>query len=591
MTNKIPKGVFMANWARKKNYIIKYLRAKKKNPDGLPRFMKLFGEKDVTERNGTLFYRDLEIVTTPERREEILKDHEESYGGSKAVYYRLRQKYIGITYNDVLSFLNQSERRQLKRKKQSSHKQRSFIHASRPGHLQCDLTFYHKNKFVVFGCVDVFSRWCYYEVIKDKTPKHTSAALRNAVALFKKLAPTMSLFMVSTDAGSEFREEFRDFLDNYKEDPKKHPKWKLRVVWKKQPQRLIESLNGTLRRYVERVDFSDKADLTKVVKRFVKEYNNSRHAALGTRTPMELVTLKDKALVRRESERQFAQKKLRVTTSRYVLKELKPGSLVRISLLTEKDELGHHGAKPLWSKTVYRVKRVIGSKRGVDRYEVVHEGNGARKGIYFRDKLLFVRLPTHNRDQKKKYDPGKQYEREVPEDDEPPAPAWNAKPKKRDNYANLQDEREDSGEEFDLDLSDQDTEDREEEDEEEKRPEPKPTKPEPKPEPKPKPTPEPKPKPKPKPKKREQRKVKKKKSLLREKLYTRMYKSPAYVVEEYRGFYIIYFRSDKSYLAVNNSEIWYLTNDQITEKTRLKYLKDGAEQIARAKSEVDEELE
>ena len=83
--------------------------------------------------------------------------------------------------------------------------------------------------------------------------------------------------------------------------------------------------------------------------------------------------------------------------------------------------------------------------------------------------------------------------------------------------------------------------------------------------------------------------MKQKKALLREKLYTRLYKVSAVVVEEYREYHIVFFPSDKSYMAVTNSEIWYLTNDQITEKTRLRYLKDGAEQIARVKSEVDEE--
>ena len=569
MENKIPRGVFTANWARKKNYIIKYLRAKKK-PKHPPRFFRIFGgAENFKEVKGTLFYRDLEIVLDPDRREKILSEQEESYGGSKAIYYRLRKKYLGITYNHVLSYLNRSERRQLKRTKQSSAKQRSFIHASRPGHLQIDLTFYHNNKFIVFGCIDVFSRWCHYELIKDKTPKSTAAALQKVVALFKSLAPQMTLFMVSTDAGSEFQDDFRAFLENYKEDPKKHPKWKLRIEHKKQPQRLIETLNGTLRKYVERVDFKDKKELAKIVARFVEEYNNSRHYALGTRTPMEVITLKDPKLVKRESERQFAQKKKRVTTSKFVMKELKVGSLVRISLQSDKDALGHHGAKPLWSKTIYRVKRIIGSKRGIDRYQVVYEGNGKKKGIYFRDKLLFVRLPTHNKNQKAKYDPGAVDETEVPQDDDPPAPAW--KDPKLKTYANKQDEREDSGEEYDeidLDLADQDTED---EDEKLEHPPPAPKKKVVKP--------------------RKQKEVKVKKSLLRERLRTTLYNNNCVVIDEYRGYHIVFFRGDKSVLAVLPKEIHYLLNEQITEKTRLKYLKEHAETIKASKREVDEDLE
>ena len=206
--------------------------------------------------------------------------------------------------------------------------------------------------------------------------------------LFKKLAPQQSIFRVATDAGGEFRKDdrnkgiarnnpkwrmdFQTLLEEYKEDPKKHPKWRLRVEHKKQPQRLIEALNGTLRKYVERVDFKDKAELAKIIARFVKEYNNTRHTALGVRTPVETISLKDKAVIKREAERQFAQKRGKVTRSRgFQIKQIKPGSLVRILLTGDKDKMGHQGSAPMWSKTIYEVSRYVGSKRGRYRYELV----------------------------------------------------------------------------------------------------------------------------------------------------------------------------------------------------------------------------
>ena len=153
MSESIPKGVFLANWAGSKEWILHYLRAKKK-PYQTPRLANKFGLKHLSHKGDTMFYKGLEIVTTQKRREEILAEQESAYGGSKAIYYRLRKKFIGITYRHVLSYLGESERRQLKQKKVAGgKKQRAFIHANRPGFLQADCTFYHGNKIVVFGVV------------------------------------------------------------------------------------------------------------------------------------------------------------------------------------------------------------------------------------------------------------------------------------------------------------------------------------------------------------------------------------------------------------------------------------------------------
>ena len=210
MSESIPKGVFLANWAASKEWILHYLRAKKK-PYQTPRLANKFGLKHLSHKGDTLFYKGLEIITTQKRREEILAEQESAYGGSKAIYYRLRKKFIGITYRHVLSYLGESERRQLKQKKVAGgKKQRAFIHANRPGFLQADCTFYNGNKIVVFGVVDVFSRWCYYEIIKHKQPIDTAVAMDKAIKIFKKLAPHQSIFRVATDAGGEFRKDDRN---------------------------------------------------------------------------------------------------------------------------------------------------------------------------------------------------------------------------------------------------------------------------------------------------------------------------------------------------------------------------------------------
>ena len=568
MTTKVPKGVFMASWARDIDTIRSWFR-RKPRPKRLPRLLNKFGAENFKLTGDTLYYKGLEIVTDEKRREEILSKEESGYGGSKAVYYRLQRKYIGVPHLVVAKYLGESERRQLKQRTQSAKSQRSFIHAPRPGYLQADLTFYDGHKIPVFGVVDVFSRWCYYEVLKDKTPPKVLAALKAAFASFKSLAPQHSIYKVATDDGSEFKGTFQAFLENYKEDPKKFPKWQMRVVRQKQPQRLIEALNGNLRRYVERVDFKDKAELRKQVGRFVGEYNDTRHAALGPRTPSEVMKLKDKAVIKREAERQFVRKKGKVTTSGFKLRKLVVGSLVRVSLRADKDQLGHAGAKPNWSKRIFRVHRILKSKRGKDRYVIHTERTNTKHGIYFRDKLLAVSLPKHAKGQVAKYQGAKGWGGEYEEqermalEDAKPKPEWK---KKRPDYRDAEDERADSGEEVDLDLDDEDTSDREDEKKQ---------------------APPPKKKAKAKGKGRVRAQQK---SLLGRTVVVEGYRG--LVVEIYRkDYYITVFEEDESVMAYLRSEIRPSWHVQPAEKWKLAKLKKKyAEQIKGSKKEVDDEL-
>ena len=214
----IPKGIHMARWHIDIENIRGFYRIKPQ-PKRIPRLLNKFGLENFKMDKNTLYYKNREIVFEDKRREEILRDYDEAYGGVRVLFYRLMKKYIGITIRYIRQYLQESERRQLKQRKQSSKNQGSFIHEPRPGSLQMDLTFYHGAKIVVFGLIDVFSRWCYYEVIKDKTAPKVAAALKNAVAEFKKLAPQHSIYKVASDDGSEFKNETKDFLENYREDP------------------------------------------------------------------------------------------------------------------------------------------------------------------------------------------------------------------------------------------------------------------------------------------------------------------------------------------------------------------------------------
>ena len=574
----VPKGVYMANWDGSMDWIRSYFR-RKPRPEAIPRLIRKFGEKNFELKGDTLYYKGLEIVTDQVRREKLISEQEKGYGGSRAIYYRLKKKYIGVPYHHVNQYLGESERRQLKANVQSAKKQRSFIHAPRPGYFQADLTFYHGAKFAVFGLIDVFSRWGYYEMVKSKAPDDVAVALKNAFEAFKKLAPHHSIYKVATDGGSEFKGAFRDFLLNYKEDPEKFPKWQLRIIHQKQPQRLIESLNGTLRKFVERVDFKNRSGLVQLIKRFITDYNSSRHSALGTRTPIETVKLADKKIIKAEAKRQFGVKKAKVSTSGFKLRKLVVGSKVRVSLLADKVAVGHKGSKPHWSKTIYEVKRIMKSKRGKDRY-VIHTEDGDRHGTYFRDKLLAVSIPKYGMQEDEKEleaSSGDEYEPvEVEEsEDEAPAPQW---AEAREQKEELDEKRAEPPK---------------------KKPKPPPPPPKKKPQPappakkKPQPAP-PKKKPKPAPppaKKRPQRRVR---TVQPEQLIRRMIKmdgDEGYIVEIYREkYYIIVFEDEEYTFAATKDEFQLgLVRFKITATSVKRLAQKFSALIKNSKREVDEE--
>lgn len=556
------------DWVRNAPFIKKFFSLDKQ-PKWLPRIMRKYGVKNFQVVDGKIYAFNKEVILDPARIQKILEKEEEGFGGSKKVYYRLRKKHIGISYNAVLDFFNRSERRQLKRETQSTTQQRTFIVAKRPGHFQADLTFYHKAKIVVFGIVDVFSRWCEYTVIKDKTPISTGAALKSAIEKFKKLAPTQTFYKMETDGGSEFikdprnkdadeediKIDFRTYLETYKETSTKH---KLTIIHKNQPQRLIESLNGTLRRYVERVDFKNKAELKEIVARFVEDKNDSVHSVTGS-TPNDLLTLATKEEVKAAAKSQLQKGQKRIVTSGRKYKQLAVGSLVRISLKKDKDELGHHGPKALWSKTLYRVSRIVGSTRGADRYKLLKNDGSKVDGLYFRDKLLAVVIPTHSKDQKKKYIPGeakagdKKREEEVKRPDKVPELTWAS----QKTYDDAQDEMEDSGDEYVPVGRNADEDEKAEE-----------------------------------VVKRPKRKAKKKpkQKVIGRKVFVlweeEEWDSPVVILQTYKHHFIVRF-TDGSTAGIPDENVERMTEDYVTVKTVERYKRQNKKQIGDIKKDID----
>ena len=378
--------------------------------------MRKYGPANFKVRNGTLYAFDREVVVDAKRKKEILEKLENSYGGIRATHSRVIRKYIGVSHQAITDFFNTSERRQLKQPKQSKNIQQTFIAASRVGHLQIDCTFYDNARYVVFGAVDVFSRWCWYKLIKSKESKNTGPALKDCVETIERLSG-QKVYKIETDRGGEFGYDPTNVgLPKNKQtiDFKSYcEKRKIYLRSIKAPQRIIENMNGTMRKYIERVDWGTKSELISLIAQFCKEKNESVSNATQ-RVPDDLVVM-SKAESNKLAKEHLAKKREQILNRGKITKKLELGSLVRISLMSDKDALGHAGNKPLWSKTIYRVVKIVGSTRGADRFKLVTDStNHPKTGMFFRYKLLFIRArPTHSLNQKSKYIPGEAAEGDV----------------------------------------------------------------------------------------------------------------------------------------------------------------------------------
>ena len=354
----------------------------------VPKLVKKFGEKNFKVEKGVVYLNGREIVVDTKRKQKIISVEEDKFGGQVKAYDRIKRKYINISRRDVAKVFQGSERRQLKARYQPQ--KGNTYYAGQPGHIEIDLTFYRNQKIPVFGAIDLYSRYCFYKRVKDKKASSVVVVLKEFVKKFESKS-NFRINLVSTDSGVEFQKEFTEFLETYK--PKE-----IRYDRKTKSRKLIENLNGHLRRYVERIGWDTIADLDKLIESFVETYNDSKHS-VTKQTPNDLISIdKDKvstfALRKQAGGPGFAKAALSVGDKVRIYdprrKEVKAEQKKKLKgkiKLNEDDYVKqytsfHRGIAPHWTKTVYTIKEVRKAKKRSTRY-VLKE----RQGQFFRHEL------------------------------------------------------------------------------------------------------------------------------------------------------------------------------------------------------------
>ena len=402
------KSIANVKWEKQKDIVYLFLTDEKHT--FVPRMVKKYGKENFEAKNDKLFLFNREIVTDDKRRKEILDQEENKYGGTTKSHARIMRKYINVSRTMLSEFYGGSERRQLKAQYRSSKKNNTFIHSSTPGALQIDLTFYRGQKIAVFGAIDIFSRWAYYERVPNKKASLVIKAIQRCIKAFESVSGKHRVYKLSSDGGSEFI---------HKTTAKWLKESHIHYDKKVGSRKLIETLNRTLRHYIERVGWDTIAELDKLIKDFIETYNDTKHSSTK-KTPNDLVSIEQKKDIKAESKQQVKKKQERIAQGKgYALAKLSVGDNVRLYdprrteikaeekaklkgkiKLSEDDFVkqytsSHRGQAAHWTKKVYKITKIIKGTRA-PRYKV--EG---KKDVYLRSELQKVRAVTKEDPRKK----------------------------------------------------------------------------------------------------------------------------------------------------------------------------------------------
>lgn len=375
-TQKLQNTAARLKWSVEVPKVVNYLT--KDEYTIVPRVVKMFGENfNIKDKRMYLF--DREIVIDTKRRDQILNKTEEEYGGVKKAHFRLMRKYINISRRDIMEFFGGSERRQLKREFNKTKSSESFIHANRPGVIQIDLTFYRGAKIPVFVGIDVHSRYVYVQRVVSKVAKDVvSKALANCIDIMEKLSG-YKVRKVSSDAGSEFAGDTTRLMKQ------------MNIVYDRaaRSRKIVERVNGTLRKYIERVQFDTHKELDQLFEKFTENYNQSVHNSTG-KAPIDMMTETNKKVTRKDAEAAYKRGKKRIDKKGFNLPELKIGDMVRIY------DPRRRGIKADMKKSL-KGKVKLGPADFVKRFTSTHRGEAAdwTKQIYIVWKIKTGRMTMY----------------------------------------------------------------------------------------------------------------------------------------------------------------------------------------------------
>lgn len=307
----------------------------------------------------------------------IYYDEGMTYGRDK-LYKTVNTQGHKIPRHVVDAWLKQQALYQLTKTQRKS-KQFQVLQTDAPNKIWAIDLFVWKN-YIFCNVIDVFSRYAYSYLVKDKT---SGAVINSLKKLFNKHKVKPKAIL--SDNGQEFSsEEYAAFLD------KNDVKIIKTAPHNPQANGKVERFNGILLELLKKQDMLSKTTLKLTqakLNRILKSYNTAYHSIIDM-TPQEATETENTQAVLKRNEK-FS------SVEHQNIDDIKVGDKVRIQItnIDKKDK----PYRLLWSEKIYTVKQVR-KPRGKNLTTPIKYKVAGDTQLYKRNELQLIKNGVENTD-------------------------------------------------------------------------------------------------------------------------------------------------------------------------------------------------
>lgn len=311
----------------------------------------------------------------------LYSDPKTGFIGRDRLWEKVKERYTGITYRDVASFLKNHPVHQVHQRPASQPVVRPIISTHPNERWQMDLvdfteySYWNSNYSYILVVVDHYSKYAWTFPLKNK----------GGTGVNKHIEPILRQFkpsILGSDNGKEFLTN--DLKNILKQTGTKHV---TSIPYHPRTQGAVERLNGTLKTMLHRYMTNNSTkNWVNALSDITHNYNNSIHSVIK-KTPISVFQGKYKVL-----ERIKKQAFDMVVDNKHV--RIPKGTFVRISNMTNpnvrKNKLLNKSYKPNWSDEIYQVHTV--SRHKDPSYTLKREDGSVVNSIFYSYELQPIEI-------------------------------------------------------------------------------------------------------------------------------------------------------------------------------------------------------
>jgi hypothetical protein len=317
---------------------------------------KLNGRDENGQSQYDLYYKKKWVVP-PSKREQVLTKEYDAPMGWIPFFDKIKKKYINISQDDIQSFLNRLEVKQLTKPTQSIPQIKPVLSDASHKHYQIDLidirSLGRKNsgyKYIL-NCVDIFSKYGQSEALKTKTEGEVIEALKR---IFERMGKPRIL---QSDNGGEFKNKVMDAYGEEEDFKIIHSQ-----PYRSTSQGQVERWNRTIRNKLNSLMTENQTTRwVDYLPDVVKRYNDTIHSSTQEK-PYVLHNTKNEKLID-EVEQRLRERAKKAVMNTDHLEPLSKGDIVRRAMssypINRRNKWTKTGVN--WSKETFIVKTKLAS--------------------------------------------------------------------------------------------------------------------------------------------------------------------------------------------------------------------------------------